>query len=289
MYTYLFALLWVNSYCCHLADSAHIRPTCDLVSFCQRPKWYITKGTRVHEQNVQTRHDQTYVGHASHRYKEPKQFYKAKTKQKKAKGKANKKAKKCSCAYLSLFFHFFFALFSHFFRFIFVFFFFFSLFSQEGTAKTYLSLFFHFFFALFSLFVRFIFAFCFALFLLFALFLHFHLLLFCFCSLFFTKNYLMVGHVWLPSPNIRLDPSLHRLAFQPYSLILSCDCFAHASLRHCNALSWSHPYPSFPGHRAVNIIATIAQCCVSWRSSRPFPCSLGIGLSLLASLSAECF
>ena len=55
----------------------------------------------------------------------------------------------------------------------------------------------------------FVICFCFALFLFFAsffaLFLHFHLLLFCFLSLFFTKkNYLMVGHVWLPSPNIKL-------------------------------------------------------------------------------------
>ena len=45
MYTYLFALLRVNGYCCSLAGSAHIRPTCDLASFCQRPKWYTTKGT----------------------------------------------------------------------------------------------------------------------------------------------------------------------------------------------------------------------------------------------------
>ena len=48
--------------------------------------------------------------------------------------------------------------------------------------------------------------FCFVLFLfvcfVFALFLHVHLLLYLFFT--FVKNYLMVGHVWLPSPNINL-------------------------------------------------------------------------------------
>ena len=104
--------------------------------------------------------------------------------------------------FFSLYFRFFFAFFSLFFRFFFAFF-------LGGYSKNIFVAFFHFFlrfiFAFCSLFFRFFFAFCFALFLLFALFLHFHLLLFCFFFTFFhKKNYLMVGHVWLPSPNINI-------------------------------------------------------------------------------------
>ena len=120
---------------------------------------------------------------------------------KKTKGKANKKAKNVAVR-IGRFFHFFFALFSHFFRFIFVFFRFFPRRVQQKHICRFFSLFFRFIFVFFfSLYFRF-FVF-FALFLLFALFLHFHLLLFCFFFTFFhKKNYLMVGHVWLPSPNI---------------------------------------------------------------------------------------
>ena len=52
------------------------------------------------------------------------------------------------------------------------------------------------------LFFCFVFAVCFF----FALFVHFHVLLCCLFFTFFTKkeNYLMVGHVWLPSPNTRV-------------------------------------------------------------------------------------
>ena len=107
------------------------------------------------------------------------------------------------------------------FRFIFIFYFFrfFVFFPRRVQQKhicrfffTFFSLYFRFVFALFSFFFRFFF-FCFSLF-----------VLLCFCFLlcfrfvfafsfafilffhFFHKKYLMVGHVWLPSPNISLAP-----------------------------------------------------------------------------------
>ena len=55
-------------------------------------------------------------------------------------------------------------------------------------------------FALLFAFFGFVFAFCFFCWLCFCIFICFFFLTF-----FLTKNYLMVGHVWLPSPNTNLD------------------------------------------------------------------------------------
>ena len=124
--------------------------------------------------------------------------------QKKQKAKQTKKQKNVAVR-IGRFFHFFFALFSHFFRFIFVFFRFFFAFFLGGYSKNIFVAFFHFFFALFSFFFfRFIFVFlfflhCFCFLLCFCIFICFY---FVFFHFFHKKNYLMVGHVWLPSPNI---------------------------------------------------------------------------------------
>ena len=123
-------------------------------------------------------------------------FIKQKQSQKDAKGKANKKAKKnvavriCRFFFtvFSLYFRIFFALFSLFFRFF-----------PRRVQQKHIC---RFFFTFFSLYVRFFFSLfvllCFCFLLCFCIFICFY---FAFFSLF-----LMVGHVWLPSPKINLDP-----------------------------------------------------------------------------------
>ena len=163
---------------------------------------------------------------------------------KKTKGKANKKQKHVAVHICRCFFSLLFALFSHFFA-LFFFFFFFSFFFLGGYSSLFFfrfcfcctllgkktktmkknrtkrekkqihtATFFVFFFVFLPIialcfcvvisFFCFVFVFCFLAF-------SFAFIL-CFFT-FFTKHYLMVGHVWLPSPNINLGSMLVLFVF----------------------------------------------------------------------------
>ena len=145
---------------------------------------------------------------------------------------------------MAFFFTFFSLYFRIFVRIIFAFF-------LGGYSKNIFVAFFRFIFAFFSLYFRFLF---FAFFSLFVLLCFCFLLCFCmficfyfaFFALFFTKkNYLMVGHVWLPSPNIILE-------------LDQCPCFQ------CSTLQRANKYLT-PKHKTS---ASKAQDCNPHQSSK---------------------